>query len=97
MIITKRLLGKASGHNDHYMIIWVVKGQRLAVIDCWPVLICSAVYLKYTSSILQPIELEKKKYASSLNYFDKRSTFEAHFLKSNQHFNINLKYNSSIV
>ena len=54
------------------------------------------VYLKYTSSILQPIKLKKRKYTSNLCYFDKRSTFEAHFVKSNQHFNVNLKYISSI-
>ena len=44
------------------------------------------VYLKYTSSILQPIELQKKKYTSSLYHFDKRSTCEAHFVKLNQYF-----------
>ena len=54
-------------------------------------------YFKYTSSILQPDELQKKKYTSSLYYFDKRSTFEAHFVKLNQHFNVNLKYTSSIL
>ena len=43
-------------------------------------------YFKYTSSILQSIELQKKKYTSSLYYFDKISTFEAHFVKLNQHF-----------
>ena len=26
-------LEKATGHNDHYMIIRAVKGRRLAVID----------------------------------------------------------------
>ena len=41
---------------------------------------------KYTSSILQPIELYKKKYTSGLYYFNKRSIFEAHFVKINQHF-----------
>ena len=41
------------------------------------------VYFKYTSSILQSIELQKKKYTSSMYYFDKRSTFEAHFVKLN--------------
>ena len=55
------------------------------------------VYLKYTSSIFQPDELQKKKYTSILYYFDKRSTFEAHFVKLNQHFNVNLKYASSIL
>ena len=58
------------------------------------------VYFKYTSSILQPVELQKKKkkkYTSSLCYFDKRSTFEAHFVKLNQYFNVNLKYASSIL
>ena len=29
----KRVLGKAIGHNDHYMINMTVKGQRSAVID----------------------------------------------------------------
>ena len=43
-------------------------------------------YLKYTSSILQPVELQKKKYTSSLYYFDKRNTFEAHFVNLNQNF-----------
>ena len=40
------------------------------------------VYFKYTSSVLQPIELEKKKCTSSLCCFDKRSiyTFEAYIL-----------------
>ena len=33
------------------------------------------------SSILQPIELKKKKYTSNLYYFNKRRTFEAHFAK----------------
>ena len=47
-------------------------------------------YFKYTSSILQPVELQKKKYTSSLCYFNKRSTFEAHFVKLNQYFNVNL-------
>ena len=42
-------------------------------------------YFKYTSSILQPVELQKK-YTSSLYDFDKRSTFEAHFVKLNQYF-----------
>ena len=50
-------------------------------------------YLKYTSSILQPVELQKKKYASSLYYFDKRNTFEAHFVKLNQHFYCKLEVN----
>ena len=62
-------------------------------------------YIKSTSSllefkqlsILQPDELQKKKYTSSLYYFDKSSTFEAHFVKLNQHFNVNLKYTSSIL
>ena len=53
------------------------------------------IYFKYTSSILQPIELYKKKYTSSLYYFNKRSAFEAHFLKLNQHFDANLMYTSS--
>ena len=57
----------------------------------------SKVYLKYTSSILQPVELQKKKCTSSLCYFNKRSTFEAHFVKLNQYFNVNLKYISSIL
>ena len=56
------------------------------------------VDFKYTSSILQPVELQKKKkYTSGLCYFDKRSTFEAHFVKLNQYFNVNLKYASSIL
>ena len=54
-------------------------------------------YFKYTSSILQPVELQKKKYTSSLCYFDKSSTFEAHFVKLNRHFNVNLKYTLSIL
>ena len=41
------------------------------------------LYFKYTSNILQPVELQKKKYTSSLHYFDKRSKFEAHFVKLN--------------
>ena len=40
-------------------------------------------YFKYTSSILENVELQKKKYTSSLYYLDKRSTFEAHFVKLN--------------
>ena len=55
------------------------------------------IYFKYTSSILPPIELYKKKYTSSLYYFNKRSASEAHFLKLNQHFNVNFKYTSSIL
>ena len=43
-------------------------------------------YLNFTSSILQPVELRKKKYSSSLYYFNKRSTFEAYFVKLNQYF-----------
>ena len=39
----KRFLRKATGHNDLYMINMAVKGQRLAAIDCWLILICSAV------------------------------------------------------
>ena len=38
------------------------------------------IYLKYTSSTrqpVQPIELKQKNYTSSLDYFHKRSTFEA--------------------
>ena len=46
----------------------------------------------YTSSILKPVELQKKKYTSNLYYFDRRSTFEAYFVELNQHFNVNLKY-----
>ena len=53
-------------------------------------------YLKHTLSILQPAELQKKKYSSSLYYFDKKSTFEAHFGKLNQHFNVNLKCTLSL-
>ena len=49
------------------------------------------MYLKYTS----PDQLQKKKFTSSLYYFDKRSTFEAQFVKLDQHFNVNLKYTSS--
>ena len=55
------------------------------------------IYFKYTSSILEPIELYQKKYTSSLYYLNKRSTFEAHFVKLNHHFNVNLKYTSSIL
>ena len=44
------------------------------------------LYFKYTSNILQPVELQKKKYTSSLYYFDKRSTFEGRFVKLNQYF-----------
>ena len=37
--------------------------------------------------MLQPVELKKKKkYTSGLYYFNKRSTFEANFVKSNQYF-----------
>ena len=54
-------------------------------------------YLKYTSSILQPVELQKKKYTSNLRYFDKRSTFEACFVKLNRYFNVNLNYTPSIL
>ena len=56
----------------------------------------SKVYLKYTLSILQPIELEKKKYIARLCYFYKRSTFEVHFVKLNQDINVNLKDTSSV-
>ena len=55
------------------------------------------VYFKYTSSILQPVELQKKKYTSSLCYFDKRSTFEANFVEVNHYFNVNLMYTSNIL
>ena len=56
------------------------------------------VYLKHTSSVMQPIELKKrkKKYTSTLCCFNKRCTFEVYFVKLNQH-NVNLKYNSSIL
>ena len=47
----------------------------------------SPLYFKY-----QPVEIQKKKYTSSLCYFNKRSTFEAHFVKLNRYFNINVKY-----
>ena len=43
-------------------------------------------YVKYTSNILHPVELQKKKYTWGLYYFDSRSTFEGHFVKSNQYF-----------
>ena len=49
------------------------------------------------SNILQPVELEKKKYTSSLYHFYERSTFEVHFVKLDQDFNVNLKYISSIL
>ena len=44
----------------------------------------SKVYLKHTSSILEVTSSilqseELQKYTSSLYYFDKRNTFEAHF------------------
>ena len=55
------------------------------------------LYFQYTLSIFQPIELNKKRYNSSLYYFNKRSTFEAHFVKLNQHFNVLLEYTSSIL
>ena len=59
------------------------------------------IYFKYTSSILQPIELYKKKYTSSLYYFNKRSIFEAHFVKLNQHFRsilqVYFKYTSTVL
>ena len=45
--IKKSFLGKVTGHNDHYMIIWVIKDQRLAVIDRWPALICSAAWTTF--------------------------------------------------
>ena len=51
--------------------------------------------IKYTSNILQPIELKKKKYTSSLSYFNESSTFEVHFVKLVYHFNVNLKYTSN--
>ena len=35
------------------------------------------LYIKYTSSILQPVELKKKNYTSSLYCFNKRGKFEA--------------------
>ena len=44
------------------------------------------IYFKYASRILQPVELQKKNYTSSLSYFDKRTTFEVHFAKLNQYF-----------
>ena len=44
------------------------------------------IYFKYASRILQPVELQEKGYTSSLYYFDKRTTFEVHFAKSNQYF-----------
>ena len=46
--------------------------------------------------MLQPIELEKKKYIASLCYFYKRSTFEVHFVKLNRDINVNLKDTSSV-
>ena len=69
IIITIRFLGKAIGHNDHYMIIWAVKGQRVVVTDHWLTLICSAdaqfSYWKQTCKLFQlnePYkELEKYK------------------------------------
>ena len=45
--------------------------------------------------MLKPSDLKKKKNTSSLYYFDKRSTFEAPFVKLNQQF-ICLSYNSNI-
>ena len=40
-------------------------------------------YFNYSSNILRPVELQKKKYTSSLYLFDKRITFETHFMKLN--------------
>ena len=46
----------------------------------------------YTSRILQPVEIQKKKKLTpSLYYFNKRSTFETHFVKIKQHFHVSLK------
>ena len=47
------------------------------------------------SNILQPVELEKKKYTSSLYHFYERSTFEVHFEKLDQDIDVNLKDTSS--
>ena len=57
----------------------------------------TSVYFKYTSSILQPFELDKKKYTSSLSYFDKSSKSIADFVKLDYKFDVNLKYTSSIL
>ena len=43
--------------------------------------------VEYTFSLLQ----------INLDSFDRRSTFEAHFVKLNQHFNVNVKYTSGIL
>ena len=50
----------------------------------------------YKIILIQPIELYKKNNISPY-YFNKRSTFEAHFVKLNQPFNVNLEYTSSIL
>ena len=68
----------------------------------WKILLkYTSSYLKYTSSILQPVELQKKKHTSSLSYFDKKSTFEAHFVKLNQSFKgklaVHFQYTLSIL
>ena len=40
--MTERFLGKATSYNDHYMINMGGQKPKLAVIDCWLALICSA-------------------------------------------------------
>ena len=55
------------------------------------------VYLNYTSSMLQPIELYFKNYTSSLYYFDRKSTFEARFVKLNHHLNLDLKHSFGVL
>ena len=55
------------------------------------------LYFKYTSSIVEPIELYFKNYTSSLYYFDRKSTFEARFVKLNHHLNLDLKHSFGVL
>ena len=73
---------KITQHDDAYFNVLIQRKHRKT----------KNQFSKKKLQKLQPVELQKKKYISSLYYFDKRSTFEANFVKLNQHFNVNLKY-----
>ena len=47
------------------------------------IMVALKYYVIFTGISEWPVDLKKKKYTSSLYYFDKRSTFEAHFVKLN--------------
>ena len=67
------------------------------VIGRWPAVICSAAQVlsfrlkKQTSKNVAVTTFKEEDYISGLYYFDKRGTFEAHFVKISHKFDVDLK------